>query len=60
MMECARLIIGEERERGKRSVDRLIKNNLGGREGTEMLGTKRGRSRRLPTPLLIYLLAEKV
>ena len=39
-----------ERERDKRSVDRLIQSNLGGREGTAMLGTKRGRSRRLPTP----------
>ena len=28
----------------------MIQNNLGGREGTAMLGTKRGRSRRLPTP----------
>ena len=37
-------------ERDKRSVDRLIQNNLDGREGTAMLGTKRGRSRRLPTP----------
>ena len=56
MMECVRLIIGgdgeREGERGKRSVDRLIQNNLGGREGTAMLGTKRGRSRRLPTPTL--------
>ena len=47
MVECARLIIGEERERkrerDKRSVDRLIQSNLGGREGTAMLGTKRGR-----------------
>ena len=54
MMECVRLIIGGDRERegerGKRSVDRLIQNNLGGREGTAMLGTKRGCSRRLPTP----------
>ena len=54
MMECVRLIIGEERsgerERGKRSVDRLIQSNLDGREGTAVLGTKRGRSRRLPTP----------
>ena len=51
-MECVRLIIGGGREReggrGKRSVDRSIQNNLGGREGTAMLGTKRGRSRRLP------------
>ena len=39
-----------ERERDKRSVDRLIQNNLDGCEGTAMLGTKRGRSRRLPTP----------
>ena len=31
-----------ERERDKRSVDRLIQNNLDGREGTVMLGTKRG------------------
>ena len=43
MMECVRLIIGEEREgergeRDKRSVDRLIQNNLDGREGTAMLG----------------------
>ena len=55
MMECVRLIIGGDREkkgeRGKRSVDRLIQNNLGGREGTAVLGTKRGRSRRvMPTP----------
>ena len=59
MMECVRLIIGEGRERhhmwrgeraAKRSVDRLIQNNLDGHEGTAMLGTKRGRSRRLPTP----------
>ena len=49
-MVCVRLIIGEGRERDKRSVDRLIQNNLDGREGTAMLGTKRGRSRRLPTP----------
>ena len=28
----------------------MIQNNLDGREGTAMLGTKRGRSRRLPTP----------
>jgi hypothetical protein len=44
MMECVRLIIGEERERerGKRSVDRLTQKNLDGREGTVMLGTKRG------------------
>ena len=28
----------------------MIQNNLGGREETAMLGTKRGRSRRLPTP----------
>ena len=39
-----------ERERGKRPVDRLIQNNLDGREGAAMLGTKRGRSRRLPIP----------
>ena len=43
MMECVRLIIGggreREGERGKRSVDRLIQTNLGGREGTTMLGT---------------------
>ena len=42
MMECVRLIIGgdgeREGERGKRSVDRLIQNNLDGREGTAMLG----------------------
>ena len=46
------IITGEGKERGgdKRSVDRLIQNNLDGREGTAMLGTKRGRSRRLPTP----------
>ena len=34
---CVRLIIGEGREGemgGKRSVDRLIQSNLGGREGT--------------------------
>ena len=51
-MVCVRLIIGEggERERDERSVDRLIQNNLDGREGTAVLGTKRGRSRRLPTP----------
>ena len=46
MVECVRLIIGEgrkrEREREKRSVDRLIQSNLGGSEGTAMLGTKRG------------------
>ena len=49
---CVRLIIGEGREKereGERSVDRLIQSNLGGREGTAMLGT-RGGSRRLPTP----------
>ena len=28
----------------------MIQNNLDGREGTAVLGTKRGRSRRLPTP----------
>jgi len=28
----------------------LIQSNLDGREWTAMLGTKRGRSRRLPTP----------
>ncbi len=41
MMECVRLIIGEggERERDKRSVDRLIQSNLDGREGTAMLGS---------------------
>ena len=54
MMECVRLIIGGDRERegerGKRPVDRLIQKNLGGREGTAVLGTKRGCSRRLPTP----------
>ncbi len=61
MVECARLIIGEERERkrerDKRSVDRLIQSNLGGREGTAMPGTKSRvqqgaqlRSRRLLTP----------
>ena len=47
MMECVRFIIGEggEKEReGKRSVDRFIQNNLGGREGTAMLGNKRGRT----------------
>ena len=38
------------RERnGEKSVDRLIKSNLDGREGTGMPGTKKGRSRRLPT-----------
>ena len=44
MMVCVRLIIGEgrERERDERSVDRLIQNNLDGREGTAVLGTKRG------------------
>ena len=42
MMVCVRLIIGEGRERDKRSVDRLIQNNLDGCEGTAMLGTKRG------------------
>ena len=31
-----------ERERDKRSVDRLTQSNLDGREGTAMLGTKRG------------------
>ena len=42
---------GGERERNRRSVDRLIQNNLDGLlEGTAMLGTKRGRSLRLPTP----------
>jgi hypothetical protein len=44
------IIIGEggRRERDKRSVSRLIQSNLGGREGTAVLGTKkkgRGRSR---------------
>ena len=33
-----------------RSVDQQIQSNLDGREGTEMLGTKRGRSRKLPIP----------
>ena len=44
MVVCVRLIIGEgrDRERDKRSVDRLIESNLDGREGTAMLGTKRG------------------
>ena len=44
----ARLIIGErgEREEGKKSVDRLIQSNLGGRrEGTAVLETKREHSR---------------
>ena len=53
MTESGRLIIGEGREGergGKRSIDRLIQNNLGGREGTAVLGTKGGRSRRLLTP----------
>ena len=54
MMECVRLIISGDRERegerGKRSVDRLIQNNLGGHEETAVLGTKRGRSHRLLTP----------
>ena len=35
MMVCVRLIIGEgERKGDKRSVDRLIQNDLDGREGT--------------------------
>ena len=38
------------RERDERLIDRLIQKNLDGREGTAMLGTKRGRSRRLSTP----------
>ena len=47
MNECVRLIIGGDRgieERGVRGrwID-LIQTNLGGREGTAMLGTKRGR-----------------
>ena len=50
------IIIGEgrerENERGKevgRSIDPdPIQSNLGGHEGTVMLGTKRRRSRRLP------------
>ena len=50
MVVCVRLIIdeGRERKRDKRSVDRLLQSNLDldGREGTAMMGTKRGRSRR--------------
>ena len=45
MMVCVRLIIGEgrERERDKRSVDRLIQSDrLGGREGTAIAGDKEG------------------
>ena len=46
MIECVRLIIGEgregEREREKRLVDRLIQNNLDGREGTVNAGDKEG------------------
>ena len=53
MNECVRLIIGGDRgieERGVRGrwID-LIQTNLGGREGTAVLGTKRGRSLRLPS-----------
>ena len=46
MMECMRLIIGEvgtrERERGgtEGRLIREIQNDLDGREGTAMLGTK--------------------
>ena len=60
MIECMRLIIGEvgtrEREReglkvGRSERSRTQQSNLGGREGTAVLGSTRGgRSRRLPTP----------
>ena len=40
----------DAKREGKRTVDQLIQSNLGGCEGTTMLRTKRGRSRRLPTP----------
>ena len=43
MRESGRLIIGEGKEGergGKRSVDRLIQSNLGGREGTVNAGDK--------------------
>ena len=33
-----------------RELDRLTQSNLDGREGTAVLGTQRGRSRRLPAP----------
>ena len=48
MMECVHLIIGGDRERkgerGKKSVDRLIQSNLGGREvkGPQCWGQRGG------------------
>ena len=39
---CASSSARRERDRDMRSVDRLIQSNVGGREGTAMLGTKRG------------------
>ena len=49
---CIHLIIGVGRERtGERGVREIRSvEQPDGREGTAMLGTKRGRSRRLPTP----------